>query len=369
MAFEYGPVHERAGSIRMHETVPFFSGRSGIEGVYNQSSLTTHPVYYLLSELFPSSPNPFRSRTYSRFDLETALARLPLLGVDRLVAVSDTLASALDARADVRREARIPPYTLYRLTGPAPRYVEPLAFAPVRAAPAGWRDQAFRWFSRKPPNRAVLVFTDDPRFDVVAADPWAPPPERPLPAGAEVTEAFEAESIRITTSRPGHPLLVKVSYHPRWRAEGADGPYLASPGFMLIVPRQREVRLAYAARTGSDYAGLGLAVLAIGLAAASTRRRRRGGEDPGEPAGEPPPATGRSAPVPVRAAPRARRRGGRAALRSRALARRRARRARRARLPGLRGGAVGGRRRVRPARGRAASVARPAAGRAALRPR
>ncbi|HYN03816.1 MAG TPA: 6-pyruvoyl-tetrahydropterin synthase-related protein [Vicinamibacteria bacterium] len=297
VAFEYGAVHERAGSIRMHETVPFFSGRSGIEGVYNQSSLTTHPVYYLLSELFPSSPNPFRSRTYSRFDLETALARLPLLGVDRLVAVSDTLASALDARADVRREARIPPYTLYRLTGTAPRYVEPLAFAPVRAAPAGWRDQAFRWFSRKPPNRAVLVFTADPRFDVVAADPWAPPPERPLPAGAEVTEAFEAESIRITTSRPGHPLLVKVSYHPRWRAEGADGPYLASPGFMLIVPRQREVRLAYAARTGSDYAGLALAVLAIGLAAASTRRGRRGGEDTGEPGGEPRPDGGRGAPL------------------------------------------------------------------------
>jgi hypothetical protein len=297
VAFEYGAVHERAGSIRMHETVPFFSGRSGIEGVYNQSSLTTHPVYYLLSELFPSSPNPFRSRTYSRFDLETALARLPLLGVDRLVAVSDTLASALDARADVRREARIPPYTLYRLTGTAPRYVEPLAFAPVRASPTGWRDQAFRWFSRKPPNRAVLVFTDDPRFDVVAADPWAPPPERPLPAGVEVTETFEAESIRITTSLPGHPLLVKVSYHPRWLAEGADGPYLASPGFMLIVPRQREVRLSYAARTGSDYAGLGLALLALGLAAASTRRRRRGGGDPGEPAGEPPPAAGRWAPV------------------------------------------------------------------------
>ena len=72
VAFEYGPVHERAGSIRMHETVPFFSGRSGIEGVYNQSSTTTHPVYYLLSELFPSSPNPFRSRTYSRFDPEAA---------------------------------------------------------------------------------------------------------------------------------------------------------------------------------------------------------------------------------------------------------------------------------------------------------
>lgn len=283
VAFEYGPVHERAGSIRMHETVPLFSGRSGIEGVYNQSSTTTHPVYYLLSELFPSSPNPFRSRTYSRFDPESALGRLRLLAVGRIVAVTGTLESALDARGDVVRESRVPPYTVYRLAGPEPRYVEPLAFAPVRSPRAGWQDQAFHWFSRKPPNRAPLVFTDDPGFDVVARDPWAPPPEVPLPGGVEVGEAVEPEVVRITTSRPGHPLLVKISYHPRWRAEGALGPYLVSPGLMLVVPWQRDVRLAYAARTWSDWTGLGLAAAALVLWAAAARRRGGATDPPGSP--------------------------------------------------------------------------------------
>jgi hypothetical protein len=286
VVFEYGPLHERAGSIRMHETVPLFSGRSGIEGVYNQSSTTTHPVYYLLSELFPSSPNPFRSRTYSRFDPESALARLRLLAVGRIVAVSEKLESALDARPEVVREARIPPYTLYRLAGPEPGYVEPLAYAPVRSSAAGWRDQAFHWFSRKPPNRALLVFSDDRRFDVVATDAWAPPPEVPLPGGVEVRETVEPELIRIWTSRPGHPLLVKVSYHPRWRAEGAFGPYLVSPGLMLVVPWQREVRLAYAARTWSDRLGLGLAAAAAALTAVAAWRRRR--RPPRPPDVEPP---------------------------------------------------------------------------------
>jgi hypothetical protein len=285
VAFEYGPLHERAGSIRMHETVPFFSGRSGIEGVYNQSSVTTHPVYYLLSELYPSSPNPFRGRTYSRFDPETGLRRLRLLNVGHVVAVSPRLVSALDARPEVVREAEVPPYTLFRVVSPGPGYVEPLAFAPVRAPMAGWRDRTFFWFSRKPENRAVLVFTDDPRFDVVAADPWGPPPERPLEDGVEVKETVAAESIRITTSRPGHPLLVKVSYHPRWRAEGASGPYLASPGFMLVVPHRREVLLTYAARTWSDRLGLGLA--AAGLLAAFFLRRPAGSGSAAEAPGEP----------------------------------------------------------------------------------
>jgi hypothetical protein len=276
VAFEYGPVHERAGSLRMHEMVPFFSGRPGIEGVYSQSSTTTHPVYYLLSELLPSSSNPFRSRSYSRFDLPSGLARLRLFDVGQIVATSPALVAALDARPEVLREARIPPYTLYRIADPGPGYAEPLEFAPVRSSPRGWRDQAYRWVSRKPPNRAVLVFTDDPRFDVAAADPWAPPPERPLPSGVEVTSEIGAEEIRITTSRPGHPLLVKVSYHPRWRAEGASGPYLASPGFMLIVPSKREVRLAYATRTWADHAGLALGTSGVGILLAIALARRRG---------------------------------------------------------------------------------------------
>ena len=358
MAFEYGPVHERAGSIRMHETLPFFSGRSGIEGVYNQSSTTTHPVYYLISELFPSSPNPFRSRTYSRFDPDSGLARLRLLNVSHVVAVSDRLVSVLDARAGVVREARIPPYTVYRVADPGTGYVEPLAYAPVRSPREGWRDQSFRWFSRKPPNRAVLVFTDDPRFDVVATDPWAPPPERPLPAGVEVTETFEAESIRITTSRPGHPLLVKVSYHPRWRAEGADGPYLASPGFMLIVPRQRDVRLVYAARTGSDWLGLGLAAAALAAAPGPTPARLGAGS--ARRRGAPGRGALRALPIVIVVALAALRLEPtfRAALTEPSRGRvpcAHGRDPRRARLPGLRARAVGGRGRVRSARGRAAS--------------
>lgn len=276
VAVEYGAVHERAGSIRMYETLPFFSNRPTLEGVYNQAATTTHPVYYLASELFFRSPNPFRSRRYSRFDPESALARLRLFNVSQIVAVSPELASALDARADVVREAQIPPYTLYRLRDPGPGYVEPVAFSPVRADPASWRDASYRWFSRKPANRALLVFAQDPAFDLALPDPWALPVERALPDDVAVTARVEAEQVRITTSRPGHPLLVKISYHPRWRAQGADGPYLVSPGLMLVVPRQPEVRLRYAARTGADRLGrsLFLAAVASGLLLARGRAGR-----------------------------------------------------------------------------------------------
>jgi 6-pyruvoyl-tetrahydropterin synthase related domain len=262
VAVEYSAEHEHAGSIRMYETLPFFSGRSTLEGVYNQASLQTHAVYYLASELSAVSPNPFRKREYSAMDTDNALRHLRLFNVREIVALSSQLVGALAARDDVVRVAHLPPYEVFRLLDSGPGYVEPLRFEPVRSSLVGWREKAYRWFTRKPLSDVHLVFSEDPRFGPVEADEWLAPAARPLSGDVQVESVLEAEELRITTSRPGHPLLVKVSYHPRWRAEGADGPYLVSPALMLVVPRQRDVRLYYA-RNWSDRAGFAVTLAAL----------------------------------------------------------------------------------------------------------
>jgi 6-pyruvoyl-tetrahydropterin synthase-like protein len=273
VAVEYAQEHEKAGSIRMYETLPLFSGRSTLEGVYNQASLQTHAVYYLASELDAVSPNPFRSREYSTFDTENALRHLRLFNVSDVVALSPRLVSSLETRTDVVAVERVPPYVVFRLTDHGPGYVEPMAFAPVRSSPHGWREKAYRWFTRKPLGPAHLVFTDDARFTVTERDEWLAPPEVPLEGGVTVREAVDLESLTLTTNRVGHPLLVKISYHPRWKAEGADGPYLVSPALMMVIPRQPMVRLVYS-RTVSDFLGAGLTLAALVLGAWSLLRRR-----------------------------------------------------------------------------------------------
>lgn len=269
VAVEYSREFESGGSVRLYETLPYFAGRSILEGVYNQASLSTHAVYYVASELSPGAPNPFRAREYSAFDPGAALPHLRLFNVGEIVALSPQLTAALDAHDAIERVARVPPFTLFRLREAGPGYVEPLAFAPVRSSPAGFRDKGYRWLTRRPPPRALLVFSDDPRFDVLERDPWLAPPEVPLAGVADVRveSRFEGESLTLRTNRPGHPLLVKVSYHPRWRAEGADGPYLVSPALMLVIPRQATVRLWYAARTWADDLGLALTLLALAYVA------------------------------------------------------------------------------------------------------
>ena len=273
VAVEYNALHEKAGSIRMYEMLPHFTGRPTLEGVYNQASLMTHPVYYLASEMGATSPNPFKSRYYSRFDVDSALVHLRLLHATDVVALSRELTVALNQRPGVTRIARIPPYTIYRIADGG-GYVTPMTHEPVRSSRRGWRDKAYRWFTRKPLSPAHLVFTDDPRFTAVEEDEWLAPPLRPLPAGVQVTSEVATERIRIRTDRPGHPLLVKVSYHPRWRAIGADGPYLVSPALMMVVPRGNEAELVYG-RSASDYFGLALTAGGLAVVAFEALRRRR----------------------------------------------------------------------------------------------
>jgi hypothetical protein len=274
VAVEYSTEHEKLGSVRAYEILPLLSGRSTLEGVYNQASLQTHAVYFLASELGASSPNPFRNREYSGFDTDNALRHLRLFNVGEIVALSPLLKGALEARSDVEPAFRVGPYAVFRLNDHGPGYVEPLAFEPVRSSPHDWREKAYRWFTRKPLSPAHLVFSHDPRFGLAERDEYLEPPRVPLPAGVEVSERLERESLWIRTSRPGHPLLVKISYHPRWRAAGADGPYLVSPALMMIVPRAREVRLSYE-RTAADAIGWALTLLGIVAAVTLARRRRR----------------------------------------------------------------------------------------------
>jgi hypothetical protein len=280
VAVEYSSEHERAGSIRMYETLPFFTGRPTLEGVYNQASLNTHPVYYLASELNERSPNPFRNVEFSEFDTEAALAHLRLFATDTVVALSEKLQRALEARSDVIPLGRVRPYTLYKLKGPV-RYVEPVACAPLRSPERGWRERALRWFTRKPLPCGPLVFSDAALAFEAEPDEWLAPPARPLEPGVNVRERLAPERIDIHTDRVGHPLLVKVSWHPRWRAEGADGPYRVSPALMLVVPRQRDVALRYAPNWADSIGRALSALTAFGFVAAAFARRRRTASAPG----------------------------------------------------------------------------------------
>jgi hypothetical protein len=65
---------------------------------------------------------------------------------------------------------------------------------------------------------------------------------------AEVSDiVVEQQSMSFTVDEVGKPVLVKMSYFPNWRAEGAEGPYRVAPNLMVVVPTENDVTLTYGA--------------------------------------------------------------------------------------------------------------------------
>ena len=82
----------------------------------------------------------------------------------------------------------------------------------------------------------------------------------------------------ITTVRRAYcrPHWISVAYFPNWRAEGAKGPYLSSPAFLMVVPEGPRVRLVFR-RIAVDWLGIAASLAGVLAVAWLARRHRRHG--------------------------------------------------------------------------------------------
>jgi len=252
--FEYNDtITNNIGSSRAFELLPHFSGRSTLEGLYLQSGLNSPFVFYIQSELTQVPCSPFARYYYSRPNPGRAADHLRLFNVSQVIATTDNIANALDSSPDYELAMVFPPYRVYRLKGCTDSYVEPLGFRPLRIPPGDWRKVQFDWLRKSSLKVPLIVASKDSRGDFwKSLQPYDGNPERipevPIPEGEDIQAKATLSDGKITidSSKPGHPLWIKVSYHPDWRiTEGAGELYLASPGFMLLVPRTSRVVLTF----------------------------------------------------------------------------------------------------------------------------
>ncbi len=253
VVYEHNEITDDAGSPRAFELLPYYSGRSTLEGIYMQSSLSSPFVFYIQSEFSQTPSTPLSRYYYSRPDPHRAAAHLHLFNVSQVIAASGSIANALDSSPDYELSITFPPYRIYRLRQCADSYVEPLRFKPLRIPPRDWKKVQFEWFRKSALRVPLVVASEDSSGDFrkglqnYDGDPERIP-EVPIP-GYETIRAqaiLGDEKITIDTSKPGYPLWIKVSYHPDWRiTEGAGELYLASPAFMVLVPQTSRVVLTF----------------------------------------------------------------------------------------------------------------------------
>lgn len=244
-------------------------------------------------------------------DFERGMRHLRLLGVRWFVGFSREGVEAALAVEGARAAAGLPFATVVELPGtglveaaartPVPASSDDRATVPVRVweGDAPFTEAARAWFLEAD-ERTPWLAEDGPagwtRTDVVPRST----PVRPAETAGEVAEpsgdpalgtagpgdsaggaaspvsgvVLEPEEIRFHTTEVGVPHLVRVSWFPNWRAEGARGPWRVAPSFMVVVPTRQEVSLVFGpTRVERTAAGLGVLglLLVLGAAVGSAR--------------------------------------------------------------------------------------------------
>ena len=297
--------------------LPYFTdGRiASMEGLYYESSATT--PYHFLSVSALSAPgnasNPQRNlpyRTLAEFDV--GVKYMQTLGVRYYMVFSDQAKELAGRSTQLAPVATTPDtdgqpphgWTTYEVRD-AP-VVEALGEEPVvvpGVSNRDWQDEVgVPWWdapTRTPADARDLALLDRP---LVADGPssWArarPPgasradaPDPKLPAAkavpAEALPPVEVSRVRTTdhsvsfhVSRTGVPVMVKTSYFPNWTASGANGPWRATPNFMVVVPTSHEVRLDYSTTTAENLGRVGTVAGVFGVAGLALwpwwRKRRK----------------------------------------------------------------------------------------------
>lgn len=309
--WEYNADENRFGTPEALMLLPYWTTGciDSMEGLLFESSATT-PYHFLnQAELSVAPSEAVVGLPYGSLTVPLGVQHLQLLGVRYFMAASPQVQAEASADHTLRLVATSGPwhatyqgeklettwkvYLVHHST-----LVEPLANDPAVLTGVGQGQTT--WLGRIGPDTALtpgpsLRWYQDPaawRTELVAGGP----PDWPRAAAADATNppidpgATTVVSgvhqgpgtISFHVSRLRTPVLVKVSYFPNWQAQGAEGPWRATPNLMVVVPTRHTVTLTYGTtavtRAGDLLTAAGLAalvVLAAGWWLTSWRRRPR----------------------------------------------------------------------------------------------
>jgi len=244
IVFEHDPANNDLGSTRSLEALPMFlNHRPVLEGLYMESAVLGPAIYQLQSEVSTHPSSPLVRFPSGSLDPEFAARHMNFLHADTLLLRSPQAKAAIEANGLFVKVAESPPFALYHLKQ-FDSHLAQVVTLPLRMLPnKDWMQDAFSWFRTRSRFDAYLPVygknggNDDKIVDRIdAAAALISPIREKLLSRNELI--FETEAI-------GKPHLIKIGYNLRWQLESKGSMQIAGPGFMLVVPQEKEIHLVY----------------------------------------------------------------------------------------------------------------------------
>ena len=250
-------------------SLPYWTEHSSMEGMYFESSFTTPFHFLTASEVAEAPSNPIPDLPYEPLDLDRGVPHMQLFDVSYYLTFTETARREALAHDDLDLVGNSGEFSIFEVDS-SYQVVVP-EFQPVVLEGRDWIDANIEWFSDLG-SLDVPLASDGPAGWDRSSD-VSDLPRTPQEDGGRVFPSeVDHDAISFETDAVGAPHWIKTSYFPNWRAQGALGPYIASPSLMLVIPTQERVSLTYE-RTWAEWTGLALSFLAVVLLIVPRTRR------------------------------------------------------------------------------------------------
>lgn len=269
---------ENSGELNKYGTtmglmlLPFWTDGciSSMEGLFFEAAGSTPYHFITAAAMSKQSSNPVRELRYDNNNAAIGVRYMQELGVKYFMGFTPEAIAQASQQDGLTEVARSGPWVVYRVANSD--VVTPLAIQPVVANIASsnprerWLEVGTSWFQH-PETWTTPVADDGPsdwqRIDVVVdeskregepnsnnrrvdvvnpATALTPVPLEPVVvSNVNIGE----ESVRFSVDKIGVPVLVRVSYFPNWKVDGAKGPYRVAPNMMVVIPTSTNVNMHF----------------------------------------------------------------------------------------------------------------------------
>ena len=307
--WEFAPELDRYGTPMAMMLLPLWTDGciSSQEGLFFEATPSV-PYHFLLqsdlsapaqqigdSGFFGGPSRAMRNLPYQDFDIDRGVERLQELGVRYYMAFSPEAVGAARLHPELREVASAEPWVVFETQS---LLIEPLDVAPVvidgvRDHQDEWLDVGVEWFTADSAVRPASSGPAEwPRVDRDIVERYEA--EGTTLAGSigegeavlasllpevdvaeEVTVSnvqTDTDLISFSVDQIGTPVLVRSSFFPNWKADGAEGPFRVAPNFMVVVPTDTDVELRFA-RNATDWTAIALTLAGAVLLIAVGRNR------------------------------------------------------------------------------------------------
>ncbi|MGB8197687.1 MAG: hypothetical protein WCF25_11850 [Acidimicrobiales bacterium] len=253
--WEYNSDQNRFGTPEALMLLPYWTDNciDSMEGLYFESSATT-PYHFLdQAELSVSPSDPMVGLPYGGLDVYLGVEHLQMLGVRYYMAFSPSVIAQANNDPELTLIAKTkkwpsPGYQWYIYKISSSPMVVPLTTLPNVVANTtsrvGWLNANTTWWL-DPKLWGTVGATTGPSNWPRATSISTMDANTTLPKVTVSDLKVGLQSISFHVSKIGVPVLVKISYFPRWHATGATGPYRVSPNLMVVVPTSKDVSMVY----------------------------------------------------------------------------------------------------------------------------